>query len=384
MRRRCRRVLGERAALCEYLEFVKDHNSPHGRCNVPPKKKGRHIPSRIPGRPAISGDLNEAAKASGWTIVCDARVCEPPQPSTLKDETAIPVGIRALDQWVCWKLLPRGGKPRKVPYMPCGMEASSTDPATWTSLDKVLAAYRLGGFSGIGFVFSSTDPFIGVDFDHVRVVESEKWEPGALEEIQSLGSYAELSPSGTGAHVIVKGEIPGHRRRRGDREVYDRARFFTVTGAHMGGTPEDINDPGAVLFRWYRWRIEPPSEIRHPAPPCPSAPPAVNIEDQEIIDLCNRAANSARFNALWQGDTGGYVSASEADLALIGILKFYTQDMGQLDRLYRMSALYRPKWDEKRGAMTYGQRTITEALRCTGETYSAPLRPKIAKVEYGN
>jgi putative DNA primase/helicase len=68
-----------------------------------------------------------------------------------------------------------------------------------------------------------------------------------------------------------------------------------------------------------------------------------------------------------RGDCAGYASRSEADLALCGALAFWTRgDPEQIDRLFRRSALYRAKWNEDRGDMTYGARTIAVAIgRCT-------------------
>ena len=72
----------------------------------------------------------------------------------------------------------------------------------------------------------------------------------------------------------------------------------------------------------------------------------------------------------WQGDRSDYASHSDADLAFFGILEFISQDPVQLDRLFRQSGLMREKWDERRGAQTYGERTLDEALRHVTETYS--------------
>jgi putative DNA primase/helicase len=41
-------------------------------------------------------------------------------------------------------------------------------------------------------------------------------------------SYTELSATGTGLHIIVRGNVPN--RRKGEVEVYSSKRFFTVTG----------------------------------------------------------------------------------------------------------------------------------------------------------
>jgi hypothetical protein len=66
---------------------------------------------------------------------------------------------------------------------------------------------------------------------------------------------------------------------------------------------------------------------------------------------------------LWQGDTSGYASASEADLALCGMLAFWCgRDIGQMDRLFRKSGLMRDKWNRPQSGSTYGMITIEKAI----------------------
>jgi hypothetical protein len=91
------------------------------------------------------------------------------------------------------------------------------------------------------------------------------------------------------------------------------------------------------------------------------------LKDEEVIALAKGAKNAAKFETLWEGDTSGYASHSEADQALVSLLAFYTQDEGQLDGLYRKSALCREKWIER---PDYRQRTIQRALLNLTETYA--------------
>src|SRR5215207_8767489 len=78
--------------------------------------------------------------------------------------------------------------------------------------------------------------------------------------------------------------------------------------------------------------------------------PSPPKNDDEIIELCRRADNAAKFARLFDsGDTGEYAGDdSAADFALLGILKLYTQDPEQLDRIMRRSTLKRDKWDASR------------------------------------
>ena len=98
--------------------------------------------------------------------------------------------------------------------------------------------------------------------------------------------------------------------------------------------------------------------------------PSDLVEDDAIIEDCRRAKNAPKFEALFDhGDTSAYGGdASDADFALLGILKFETQDPDQLERLMRRSRLARPKWDEGRAGKTWLRYSIDNALKDVRET----------------
>jgi len=138
----------------------------------------------------------------------------------------IPEQLKARPQWVVWKAV--GDKPDKAPYSPrTGRRASSTDLLTWSTFQEALEAYENGEYARIGFVFSSADPYTGVDLDDCVDADDEiaLW---ALEIVRYFDSYTELSATGTGLHIIVRGNVPN--RRKDEVEVYSSKRFFTVTG----------------------------------------------------------------------------------------------------------------------------------------------------------
>ena len=149
----------------------------------------------------------------------------------------IPGQLAERPQWVCWRLEMRDSKPTKVPYTP-GTErrASSTDLMTWRTFEDTLAAYEAGDppYDGIGFVFSSADPFVGIDVDDCRDPESGMIAPWAKKIIARVQEgYVEVSPSGTGVHIIVCGTVRDGGMRKGPVEMYGRGRFFTVTGEFL-------------------------------------------------------------------------------------------------------------------------------------------------------
>lgn len=155
---------------------------------------------------------------------------------------AVPEELRALPQWVVYKLVPKPGKPGKMDKPPfnarTGEAASSTDSDTWSTFEEAVHAASLRvEYHGIGFVFSKDDPYAGVDLDDCRNAETGEIALWAREFLAILDGYAEVSPSGTGVHIIVRGSVPpaGHRRpyEGGEVEMYDWGRFFTVTGVAL-------------------------------------------------------------------------------------------------------------------------------------------------------
>jgi len=127
---------------------------------------------------------------------------------------------------------------------------------------------------------------------------------GILDEIKSVQSYAELSPSRSGAHVITFGtkrrQEPGSGR---SMEMYDRGRFFTVTGDHIPGTPLDVREPAPGAWRRSTRRSAGRRRCskrpgRRPDPRSTAAP---DLTDAEIIEKCQSADNAAKFNAYGAG-----------------------------------------------------------------------------------
>ncbi|MDD4568185.1 MAG: DUF5906 domain-containing protein [Methanoculleus chikugoensis] len=328
----------------------------------------------------IDGEENpfEAAKASGFKIERIPKGAAAPTPACQRipeKYAEIPDAMRKAKRWVVWQYEIREGKKTKVPHTPGKGKASSTDPTTWVTFEE---ACRVAEFySGIGFVLG--DNWLGLDADHVRDPETGEWAPGVLDEIASVHSYAELSPSRAGAHVITYGTKPGDRcRAKGEVwEMYERGRFFTVTGDHIPGTPDDVREPAPgsleALYEKIGRTKEGPALTERPVPTRQSRPDSIELTDAEIVEKCQNAANAAKFNALWRGDIAGYASHSEADQALCNLLAFYTQDPAQLERLIRQSGLCREKWDRT----DYVTRTIGTALQSCRETWSPGRRDRL-------
>jgi putative DNA primase/helicase len=277
--------------------------------------------------------------------------------------TAVPAELRERAQWVVWRAQERDGKTTKVPYRADGAgRASSTDPATWSTYDAAVAASEALSADGIGYVFAASDPFVGIDLDDL--------DDAAAAIIEQLDSYTEYSVSLAGAHVIVRASLNGHpRNRKGPLEIYDAGRYFVITGQHVSGTPNTIQERQRQLDEVLAEYLPAPAPADRPTASVP-----VDLDDRELLEKAMAARNGDEFAALWNGDwQGRFASQSEADIRLAGMLAFWTgRDADRIDRLFRQSGLAREKWNRD----DYSARTIEAAIAGTRDVYTP--RPRIA------
>ena len=298
----------------------------------------------------------------------------------------LPDELKALRHWVVWRYEPRPGKskPAKAPYQPrTGHRARTDVPATWGTYVQAIARFRQGGWQGLGFVFTASDPFCGIDLDECRDPETLRVASWAGHIIHTLGSYTEVSPSGRGLHVLVKASLPDHvGRKQGAVEVYDALRYFAVTGQRLAELPSIIEERQAEVLTLYA-TLAPAEPTTVPLAANPGA--AQVRTDAEVLALALAAANGAKFQALWSGQLAAYrdaqtgqVDQSRADFALCRLLAYWTNnDADQIDRLFRQSALYREKWDQPAGGgHSYGEVTIWHATQRARQAVGQTLARK--------
>ena len=294
---------------------------------------------------------------------------------------AIPAELRALQQWVLWRYdwkEGRDGKPGRwakvlyraaIPRVP----AKSDDPETWSTFADTWEAYEAGQtWSGIGFVFAPGDGLAGVDLDDC-VDEGGALKPWAREIVDRLGGYAEVSPSGTGVKVFCRGAVPEGRGRRkpfedGEVEVYDRGRYFTVTGAVLAGHAAITGD-GEGLATLHA-ELFPPPPPRERGAGRAGDDPCRERDVQVILEAAENAANGDEFLEVWNDEDE--LGQSEGDWSLLSRLAWWTDcDAGLMEDLASRSPRARNKWDEPRGDETWLQYQINnmiESYRAEGRT----------------
>ncbi|WP_078392050.1 phage/plasmid primase, P4 family [Shouchella patagoniensis] len=286
----------------------------------------------------------------------------------------IPQELRDFPQWIVWRKEERKGKTTKVPYKADGWHAKANDRQDWSSFDKAVEAYETGKFDGIGFMFSTDDPFVGVDLDHC--IEDGAYSDVARDIVDQLDSYTEFSPSGDGLHIIVKGKLPlrgpgtGKKNVEHGIEVYRHGRYFTFTGnvVHPTGVQERSD---ALKDFWQHYMEDKTKEVPTPSPPQQRTKTS-DLSERELWEKMFNSKKGADIKSLFDG----YLindDHSSSDLALCNHLAFWTDaDESKMDSMFRESGLMREKWDRQASSdgSTYGQVTVRNAASTCPSTIS--------------
>ena len=285
----------------------------------------------------------------------------------------IPIDLQEHAQWVVWRYgeMQAHGKRKKPIYNPAtGRPAKTNDRSTHADFARAAWALTMDSYQGLGFVLERSDPFTCIDLDHCRDAETGQITPQAEEIIRRFDTYTEVSPSGEGVHIWVRGVLSGGNRKREEAEVYSHSRYITVTGQHLAETPTAIQERQAELNAWYAETY--PADRETNEQRRPRVLHYTTLSDDEVLSKARTATNGVAFERLMEGDTSAHDGDdSAADQALCNHLAFWTQDEDQIDRLFRTSGLYREdKWDTKRRGTTYGAQTIAKALAYVSSSYT--------------
>lgn len=146
----------------------------------------------------------------------------------------IPEELKAFNQWVCAE---RGSKVPMRAFEPA--PASCSDPLSWSAYRNAELAVQQGHYDYVGFVFNENG-IVGIDID-AGFDEDGLITPLAADIISACNSYTEKSRSGRGFHILVKGWLlfPGRNNRQGV-EIYQKGRYFILTGNSLECCPQDI------------------------------------------------------------------------------------------------------------------------------------------------
>ena len=284
----------------------------------------------------------------------------PSTTETGKSEVAIPCIYdnipKELKEYPNW--LVRKGK---KPHSPIPPYALANKPDKCGTFKQAIQALYCGNFDGIGFHFSNT-PFTGIDLDHH--ITNKAFDKFALNVFQDFNSYTEYSPSGTGVHIIVKGEtVKPVKNSKYGIEIYSDGRYFTFTGNKVNGSPDTVEERQNVIDKYvelYRTDKKQPQK-ESTAVSVSNEYEITGDDDGNIIIKATEHDKSGKFKMLFHnGDTSLYGSHSEADAALMQLLAYWTNgNPVAMERLFNRSALVREKWETR---ADYRERTIQDAI----------------------
>lgn len=301
--------------------------------------------------------------------------------AVIKALEAIPLEIKAL-HWLCYKLVARpNGKKGKPPADPeTGRNIEHNDPKHFLTFDQAVRAWRAnkpGNLAGVGIRFTGEGGLVGIDLDDSLSPDGSPL-PWAQEILERIDTYAEISPSGNGLHLIGRGSIPEAGGKRGNCEAYQDKRFLTVTGQVFRGRGAVKAIPPEVMTWFWKTYIRPAPEPAKPSKPlrqdnqtagAGSSSSGLLTTPAEVISMAGHAKNADKFRRLMSGDISGYPGQSEADQALCNILAFYCgRDPALIEATFNHSEL--AKRDKWRDRTDYREMTIKKAIEMTPETYT--------------
>ena len=294
----------------------------------------------------------------------------------------IPYELKREKRWCLYKIILRDGKNTKMPIMPNGKPAKSNDRKTWHSFDDCMDALCKNQGLGLGFLLG--DGYIGIDIDKVsdEIMEySMDFNAASMTAnfLRGISTYAEISPSKTGLHFIGKGKVPGERKRYKNLEIYDRDRFFTITGNILKDKDRrkivNINQELLPLYQKYMPSID-YGEVKVGR---------INLSPSSLADksrftqndILNILFNRGYFNysgedlrQIYNGNYQNYFnSQSEADFFMLGRLLYYTADVEASISLMENSGLKRNKWYKRRGSTDYIHYIADRAMNAINKFY---------------
>lgn len=246
---------------------------------------------------------------------------------------AIPAAMRAHRRWAPWRAEWNAaarhgeGKWEKIPHRAASPQhgLSNKNANGWVTFEEAVAACRAWPdlFAGVGYLMTVPHGIVGVDLDNCRDPDTGTIDDWAAEVIAKLDSYTEVSPSGTGLHAIVAGEVPSDwtNHERGI-EIYggNAPRFLAITGAHLAGSPTDVRAARSGVLEGFaaRWRRALTSAEIHDLH-LPALIPASELPDLDDLDLPAHARNFLFTGPEPGRDRSGALFATAIALAQAGL-----------------------------------------------------------------
>lgn len=275
----------------------------------------------------------------------------------------IPETLKNFNQFLNFKIETKeNGKHGKPPVDKNGYNISYKKPENWMTFEGAIANYnKCKKIDGINFVLTKEDDLVGIDLD--GCINNGSIEDWANDWVQTLDSYTEISPSGKGLRIFIKGKISSNKNK-GNIEVYGHDKVLTLTGNRLKKTPTNINARqeglDKLMEKFNTKQQDRPANLK----------PILtnNLDDDFIIEKAKtNSTTGSDFSVLFFDGVSEEEDKSEADLKLCRMLAFWTgKDEIKIDNFFRKSALYREKWERD----SYRNSTINKAIESTTKFYN--------------
>ena len=212
-------------------------------------------------------------------------------------ESNVPELLKSLPQWVLWKYQQVAGKdkPKKPPFQVNGRAATVDDPATWSSYQQAMTALDTSAaYQGVGFMLERGIVAIDLDYCLTQVDGVRRITKTARRIFDLAHSYTEVSPSGKGLHIFLRGHLPqvnGQPQdgmRYGNGEMYEAKRYITFTGERVGEA-EAIREDQEAINRIYEL-LKPPERVLQ-RPQAEQRSYSLTSGDEEVLRKARNAKN---------------------------------------------------------------------------------------------
>ncbi|MDD2227682.1 MAG: hypothetical protein PHH71_03820, partial [Clostridia bacterium] len=243
----------------------------------------------------------------------------------------------------------------------------SNNSATWSDFNTAyVALLNHPEYEGLGFMLSDDIVCVDLDNKHDEMTESD-FQKLLDDFLKNIPSYCEISHSGKGYHIFVKGKLPKGARRKNNVEIYNDFRYIAITGNIYKDYTEIIEEPEGLIKMYKKYLGEPVK-----APKQKVIPQVIHMGNVDCQKVLERAKNDKKFMTLYKGNWKNlnYDSQSEADAAFASLLAFYAEkNLKVMDQIFRSSNLYREKYERKQSGSTYGNIILEQAASFVKEVY---------------
>ena len=179
------------------------------------------------------------------------------------DIMSVPDSLVDEDVWICYRQVDDSKKPidpsrpRKV------VPISAKDTSYGVDFQEALEAVHISRQSpgadidGVGIQLDADPELTLIDVDGV-VEDDGSIAEWVHEMVRDVGSYAEISPSGTGVHILLRDPVgvDNEYSSKDKIECYESKRYCTFTGARMHAGGNEIKRIPGMLGTYQRLHNE--------------------------------------------------------------------------------------------------------------------------------